>query len=59
MQNFVIIIKVFREACSRKVFDFGIENIRNREAILFEHVQEEYQFVLSLLAIVYVLLKLH
>jgi hypothetical protein len=59
MQNFVIIIKVFRKACSRKVFDFGIKDIRNREAILFEHIQEEYEFVLPLLAIVYILLKLH
>ena len=35
VQNFVIIIEVFRETGGWKVFDFSIKNIRNREPILF------------------------
>ncbi len=59
MELLIVIIEVLGEAGSGQVFDFCVEHVRHGQPILFEHVEEEDQFVLPLLAIVDVLLELH
>ncbi len=59
MQQLVVIIEVFRKTCCREVFDLCVKHVRDRQPVFFEHIEEENEFILPLLAIVYVFLELH
>ncbi len=59
MQHLVVIIEVLGKACSREVFNLCVKHIRDWQPILFKHIEEENEFILPLLAIVYVFLEFH
>jgi len=59
VQNFVVVVEIFRESGRGQVFDLRVEYVRNRQTIFLENVEEENELILSLLTIVYVFLELH
>ena len=59
MELLVVVVEVLGEAGRGQVFDLCVEHVRHGQPVLLEHVEEEDQLVLPLLAIVDVLLELH
>ena len=59
VQNFIVVVEIFRKSGRGQVFDLRVKYIRNRQTIFLENVEEENELILSLLSIVDVFLELH
>ena len=58
MHLVILVIEVLGEARGWHVFNFALEDFRDGVAHLLEDVQEEHQFVLTLLTVRHVFVEL-